>query len=410
MVDFHKATAALLVAALAGCTPEVSPPARSPELTLAPPSGRSSFEPVSSPSQSPATAECGGVINTTEPARTSEESLAAVSSQAGLSTYEVATDEVALRDPNNSPFGLVPRFRTPTQVTVVRQRESAAEGLLWGQDSLHEFDTERGESKEILRLPNHVLGHDWSPDGTRLAFLLRKDAGPEDLLVQLCVFDSRNASASLVQLLEPPIGTATGQREETMVTWSPDGARILVVDTAEEPSLVIIEADGFEKLDARSGTFGRWLSNDEIFYQEDPHTDLVSTWTLLSLATGRRTRFELPARSYRPALSPDGRWIAFDDGDRAKPAIFLFDVHLGTKRRLIRGYVAPVWLDPDVVAASGAGTCQGGTCPIPWATTGETVGIYVSTGAQSQLNLPTTLQEDPRNGVIDVWLDQGRAS
>jgi hypothetical protein len=146
------------------------------------------------------------------------------------------------------------------------------------------------------------------------------------------------------------------------------------------------------------------LSDDEIFYQERPHTDLVSDWTWLSLETGRTKTFGLPARSYRPALSPDGRWIAFDDGDSERPSVFLLDMRDGTVRRLIRGYLAPVWLDSETLAASGAGRCHQAICPIPWSTSGTTVAIDLSTGDETALRLPTTLQERPRNGLIDVWL------
>jgi dipeptidyl aminopeptidase/acylaminoacyl peptidase len=364
-------------------------------------------EPVSSPSPEPtvvATSECGEVINTTEPSGQAAETLAVVSSAAGMSLYRAPQDELAVLDEATSPFGLLPRFRTPRQVSFVRQREPSDEGHLWGQDSLYEFDIESGEAIELVRLPNHVMGYDWSPDGTRLAFQLRAEEGPETLIVHLCVFDSRTGATSLVQVLEPPDGTGTGQREETMTTWSPNGAWILTIDTAEEPTMAIVDADGYEKVEARSGTFGRWLADDEIFYQERPHTDRVADWTRLSLETGRTITFGLPARSYRPALSPDGRWIAFDNGDSDSPSIFLLDLEQGTTRQLIRGHVAPVWLSSGRIAASAAGPCTGGTCPIPWSTSGTTTGIDIATGKQSELVLPTTLLDSPRNGVIDVWI------
>jgi hypothetical protein len=160
----------------------------------------------------------------------------------------------------------------------------------------------------------------------------------------------------------------------------------------------------FDVVGRRGGTFSRWLSDDEIFYQERPHTDLVSDWTRLSVETGRTKTFGLPARTYRPALSPDGRWIAFDDEDSERPSVLLLDMHDGTVRRLIRGYVAPVWLDSKTLAASAAGPCQHAICPIPWSTSSTTIGIDLSTWDERALRLPTTLQERPRNGLIDVWL------
>jgi len=256
-------------------------------------------------------------------------------------------------------------------------------------------------------LQNPVMAQDWSPHGARLAFLLRKGEVPETLLVLLCMFDSRSATTSLVQVLESPDGTGTGQREETNVTWSPLGTRILTLDTAEARAIAIVDAAGYEKRETRSGTFARWLSDDEIFYQDRAPTDVVPDWTAVSLETGRTNTFALPAGNYRPALSPDGRWIAFDDGDGERPAIFLLDLKRGTTRQLIRGYVAPVWLGPEIIAASAAGPCLRASCPIPWSTSGTTVRIDLSSGEHAPISLPTTLQEYVRNGVIDVWLGAG---
>ena len=108
---------------------------------------------------------------------------------------------------------------------------------------------------------------------------------------------------------------------------------------------------------------------------------------------------------YRPAVSPDGNKIAYDDGDGDEPSIFVFDVDEGTTQRLARGFVGPVWLGPDLIAATAAGSCPSGSaCPIPWAALGTTVGIDVPTGDRTPLALPTTLQEVARYGVIDVLL------
>jgi hypothetical protein len=396
----------MLTLALSGCRPEASP---SPTLTptLLSPSIGASIAPTPSPAPSPTgsiASNCGEVIDTTEPSAQAAGPMAVFSSPAGLSFYNIATDKVVTPYEGASQSGLLPRFRTSNQVSFVRQREPSDEAFVEGQNSVYEFDLGTGEATEILRLPNRLMGQDWSPDGNLLLYQLRAQSETELFPVQLCEFDARSGTTSLVTQLQPPIGTGTGQREETMVTWSPQGTRLLVADTAQEPSIVILAANGYAQVEARSGTFGRWLSDHEIFYQERPHTDLVSDWTWLSLETGRTKTFGLPARSYRPALSPDGRWIAFDDGDSERPSVFLLDMRDGTVRRLIRGYLAPVWLDSETLAASGAGRCHQAICPIPWSTSGTTVAIDLSTGDETALRLPTTLQERPRNGLIDVWL------
>ena len=137
------------------------------------------------------TSECGEVVNTTDPAEGAAGSVAAFSSGSGLSLYTPADDKVRVIDENTSPFGLMPRFRTAEQVSFVRQREPSDDGHLWGQDTVYEVDLRTGDATELVRLPNHIMAYDWSPDGAILLYLLRAEEGPELLAAQLCAFEPR---------------------------------------------------------------------------------------------------------------------------------------------------------------------------------------------------------------------------
>jgi WD40 repeat protein len=288
----------------------------------------------------------------------------------------------------------------------VLQREGNDDAHTFGQDSLYELVLATGDAIELLRLPNQVLGFAWSPDGARLAYQLRTETpgrvGPR----LLCMFDARSGEASLLRSIPRPFGTGTGQREETSVDWSPDGRFILAVETAAEASLFVVDIDGRDAVTPRDGTFGRWLTEGSLLFQRDHprNNEDPGDWRVLSVPNGGTSPFNMPP-GYRPAVSPDGDKIAFDDGDGAEPSIFVFDVDDGTTQRLARGFVAPVWLGPDQIAATAAGPCPSGSfCPIPWSFLGTTAGIDVSTGDRTTLALPSTLQEVPRYGVIDVLL------
>jgi hypothetical protein len=152
----------------------------------------------------------------------------------------------------------------------------------------------------------------------------------------------------------------------------------------------------------RDGTFGRWLSDERLFFQEDPHTDRVQPWVSLSTSTGRERAFGLPERAYRPVLSPGGDVIAFDDGDAEEASIYVFEIEPETTHPLARGFVAPIWLDRDTIAATGTGPAAsfGG---IPWSVLRSTARIDMA-GETHELALTTTLQDHSRYGVIDVLM------
>lgn len=160
-----------------------------------------------------------------------------------------------------------------------------------------------------------------------------------------------------------------------------------------------------EAIGAQSGTFARWLSDDQLMFQADPQ-DATAPWEwLLSPATGATRSFGFPTEAYRPAISPSGASVAFDEGDGTRPGILVFDTETREARKLAEGYVAPIWVGPDIVLASAGGACTFAEfCEIPWSTLGKTAAIDVRTGITGQSSLPTTLSEVARYGVIDVVL------
>ncbi|NJD30146.1 MAG: hypothetical protein FIA92_17920 [Chloroflexi bacterium] len=369
-----------------------------------PPSARptESALPSAEPSET-AIGDCGQAVAATAPNGSLTQSLAVFPTADGLSLYDVEADSVSILDPAATRLGMRPQFRTSGLVSFVRQRELPDEGHLFGQDSLWEFDLESGRSEEILRLPSGLLGFDWSPDGTRLAYLVQGHSATTEMPVSLCLFDTRTASARLLRSLEPWIGRGGNQRDEVVVTWSPTVDQVLVVDTLEYPTVLVVDLDGRDVVPPQLGTFGRWLSNQRVLFQKHPNnTTLPWDWISISTTTGDARRFDLPSDAYRPALSPSGEMIAFDDGDGGAPSIYVFDRVQGTSRKLASGYVAPVWLGPELLAATAAVPCPPGYfCVIPWLATDATLAIDVRSGESHPIALGTTMQGWPF-GTIDV--------
>jgi hypothetical protein len=388
---------------LVGCGAELATqtPALQTRLPSSPPAttAKAGDPAETSPSHVP---ECGYSSGAIVPVRPAAGGARAVfSSPSGVSMYDVESDRTSVLAEATSRFGTFPHFLTRDRVSYVQQRDTAPEGPLWGEDSVFLLDTSTAIASEMLVLPNHILGHAWSPTGEYLAYQIRAETATEQRPVALCLFEGSSGSTSRVRLMEAPLGTGTGQREETRVSWAPSGQSLLVVDTAESPSLAVVDLEGRDLLAPTEGTFARWLSDDKILYQTQPHTDNPSKWLVVSISTGTTELFDLPERAYRPSLSPDGTRLVFDDGLGKSPSIFLADIETQKSRRLAGGFVGGIWLNENLIAATAVRECVG-NCVEPWSNAGSASGIDPVTGAASRLALPTTLQEYTRYGGLDV--------
>ena len=374
-------------------------PSTSPEPSESTPPASSSPSPM--PSKPPRDV-CGEVIAATEPRGETTQPFAVFPSKDGIAIYDIDDDVATALDPE---FGRLPQFRTASLVTVVRQRVPSDDDNTFGQDSLFELDVATGRSEELLRLPNYVLAFEWSPDGAMLAYLVQPNADNV-----LCLFDARTGAAGPLRTLSFTVGRGVHQRDERSIAWSPGAREILVDDTGQQPSLYVIDLHGRNVIEPRDGTFARWWSRNEILFAAGNPAGgsaEVFEWSIVSIDTGRMRAFGLPAKAYRPAISPDGTLIAYDDG-AAEPSVYLFDVETGMSRRLARHHVMPVWLGPDLIAATAAGPCPSTNfCVIPWLASDTTVGIDPGSGERRPLALTTTLNTFSFDGTIDVVMPEG---
>lgn len=408
----HLAAAGLLVLIIGACGPvdprpsPASPPP--PTSTAVAPTQASTHTPRPTAEPSQVTrADCGQAVKVTKPTTSSAKPKAVFSSPEGLSVYDIAADSVATVGGSAAQHGLRPEFRTRRLVSFLRTREQPDAGHTFGQDSLYELDLETGESVELLRLPNVVHGYGWSPDGTLLAYELHAETEAEAQPISLCLFDTQRGEVRLIRSLAYWAGREPGQRDEVSVSWSPAATSLLVIDTIQQPSVYVVGVDGRALVPPRDGSFGRWLSDDTVLVWDDPQAaGNPGSWLTLSVSNGSTNAFALPATAHRPALSLDGRMIAFDDGDGAEPSVYVFDVQTETSRKLGRRLLGPVWLGADRIAATAVGPCPADNfCVVPWSTLGRTVGIDVLTGDQRPLQLPTSVQDQFIYGAIDISID-----
>jgi len=184
-------------------------------------------------------------------------------------------------------------------------------------------DAVGGRLKELLA---DAYEADWSPDGTKIAFLreapgqtgLTGPFGPTDLYVV-------GAKGGRPQ---PVIRTDVPDISFSNLSWSPDGTRIAYRDNAQQvgPVIAVVGIDGRHKVSLGRGTEpawspdGRWIayvSGGSLFVTSPDGTRQRQLTHGVSVPDGP------------PSWSPDGRRIAFDC---CKVGIDVVDVRNGRVR------------------------------------------------------------------------------
>lgn len=106
--------------------------------------------------------------------------------------------------------------------------------------------------------------------------------------------------------------------------WTPDGRAIVYESRGE--GLFLRAADGTgateQLLEAEYAEPWAWAGNDELIFAENT----TSGWDIgvLTLADGeRRSLLATEFNEYRPALSPDGRWLAYQSDESGQPEVYV---------------------------------------------------------------------------------------
>jgi Tol biopolymer transport system component len=258
----------------------------------------------------------------------------------------LTTDGVARHDSK-------PRFRDGTRITYLTSNEE------FGPDpSLVEFDLGSGTSHALNRLAGYIRAYDWSPDGQTLAYY---GIPTEDGVTELHI--TGNGPPRLRRFV-PILGRGGFiNYDETRIEWSPDGRRLLVQDTAldtsQDETLFILNADGSNALAPRLGTWARWSPDGRTVYCDCASTQELADWQwkAIDVASGA-SRLLLISAGARPSVSPDGRLLAFDDG-KDTPSVYVLDPRSpgSVPRFLARAAIAPVWLSPSQLAVTDSRPC-----------------------------------------------------
>ena len=193
-----------------------------------------------------------------------------------------------------------------TQVAYAVTTYDVAENR--GNADIWVVPTAGGTPRRLTANPASDSGPAWSPDGSRLAFVSRRDA---DKAAQIYVIAVGGGEAE--RITEMPLGAGS-------VKWLPDGRRLVFVShviaghESPEATTKALDAREKDKVKARVTEnrvyrfWDRWLTDEEF-----PHLFVVEIGTkkVTDLLPGSRRLFGLQDGSGDYDISPDGQTIVF---------------------------------------------------------------------------------------------------
>jgi Tol biopolymer transport system component len=218
-------------------------------------------------------------------------------------------------------------------------------------DDLFALDVASGEVVEIPHATGTVLWAQWSPDGSRLAYIL-EEPGPRYAVV---IADASGADP--VPLVEEEYTGAVGP-DLIDLSWSPDGSRIAysgrtVEDGVARRTILIVDADGSGEPEVLDGlwTDVSWSPDGErlVTVGFPDASGRFDVYTMRPDGSDLVRLTDSEAGEHEPSWSPDGARIVFATGGDYDQDVFVMDAD-GSNVRRLTGWegpdILPVW-SPD---------------------------------------------------------------
>ena len=249
----------------------------------------------------------------------------------------------------------------------------------------------RGESLTGLHEGQFYTTPTWSPDGRRVAFVMPVPGA--------------SASATGIWIFDPAAGRSarlSTRKSALRPAWSPDGKQLAFIgvgDSAQSfQSAWTIAADGSGGEKLLYSTAGRVR---EVVYTPDGRSvvmtvDATATpkngrdLVVMSLGDSKVTPIvATSADEYQPAVSSDGRWLAYTSNESGKPEVYVRPMNgSGSSAVMSKGGGAePRWThDGRIVYRSSSAAF--------YRVTLTTVGGLAAAGQRDSLLLPSAIRYD----------------
>jgi dipeptidyl aminopeptidase/acylaminoacyl peptidase len=290
--------------------------------------------------------------------------------------------------------------RVAYTVTTWDAAENKSNADLWV------VDVRGGEPRRLTTHKSSDSTPAWSPDGTRLAFVSKREGDTEAQLYVL-----RVDGGEPERITEMPMGAGDPK-------WTPDGRSIVfsshVVAGAESPAetkkaLAAREANKVKAYVSESRLFrywDRWLTQDEY-----PHLFVVDVARreVKDLLPGSRRLFDLQSGSASFDISPDGTQVVFHALSAEPPYrelawdLFLVPTTGGEVRNLTGDNPGPD-LSPRWSPDGREIAYSRGTRPDDWPEQAKLAVLELASGRSRVLTADTDLQMEPA-----AWTRDGRA-
>jgi len=155
-----------------------------------------------------------------------------------------------------------------------------------------------------------------SPDGRRIA---------------LDITDAGSASVWTFDIAQKTLTRLTFDREASRPVWTPDGDRVTYTRGGNSPDVAWIRADGSALAESLLVARGRqlgdtWSPDGRTFvYHENNLAATRNDIMLLALDSARSIRpyLKTPADEFAPAVSPDGRWLAYTSDESGRLDVYV---------------------------------------------------------------------------------------
>ena len=169
-----------------------------------------------------------------------------------------------------------------------------------GNTEIYMMDADGGNQERLTNHPWADIHPDWSPDGTKIAFVSNRDG----VAPEIHVMDTDGMN--LIRLTD-------GQGRKWHPAWSPDGKKIAFSVDHGRDYIAVIDADGKnrEKLEDRARCPSWSLDGKQIAFVsaiDDGHEIYVKG---VGGQERKRVTHDFVAK-LNPSFSPDGRRIAYD--------------------------------------------------------------------------------------------------